>query len=204
MPPSRRSRVQKRLDFSSPIESSSKRKAVAPGSPEEDGLKNPPTLVRLRPGRSSGPPPSSPIGLKRTRSTSKSPFQSPGPAQKIQKVAAVTPETPEEDKKKEKQRYIPLYLYKNVDYQASDSSYGKNVTTEQLKAVSWIEQHYTIPNDFETSRRFGALSGSSYPERVLQAYTLNKLQSKREGFTPFICTHCAQEGHIRNECPLLL
>jgi hypothetical protein len=119
------------------------------------------------------------------------------PVAKKKKVAAVTPE---EKERKALSRYVPEYIHKAVGYQRE----GKATLVENtITAFKLIVENYTIPEDFEQSRSFGPLGGTSFEERVIRAYTLGKLKPKDEKGIA-ICTQCCVLGHKRVECPTLI
>ena len=97
--------------------------------------------------------------------------------------------------------YVPIHIHKNLEYhregEASDALPAKT-----LKVFRLILKHFTIPRDFEQSRFYGPLSGSTYEERVISAYRLGKLKATDEPAT-IICTACSELGHERDECPSL-
>jgi inner membrane protein involved in colicin E2 resistance len=130
------------------------------------------------------------------------------PVKKKAAVAAVTPEeelvvkVDGEQEAKELSKYVPKYIHANVGYKTKGTATLPDTT---IKAYDMVAQHFEIPVDLEQRRAHGPLSGSSYEERVLQEYELNKLTPKREGTTvALICTCCAEMGHKRNDCPTLI
>lgn len=107
--------------------------------------------------------------------------------------------------------YIPSYIHKNVEYVRKGQI--MKLSPIQSKLLSWIDDHYEIPNDFEQNRKFGPLSGSSYVDRVITAYRLGSLKriegSDHDDRTTHmnhsvICTVCADLGHVADACPTLL
>lgn len=132
---------------------------------------------------------------KRTSVTS---FESPAPSKKS-KVAAVTPEGSGENLSK----FVPTYLHKNVEYYREGAS-KLPITT--IEVFNWICDRYEIPSDFEKQRSFGPLSGTTFELRVIEEYTLNKLNRKENApdAETMICSSCAQPGHVRDDCPLMI
>lgn len=171
------------------------------------------------------PPPSTPVKQRAAKQTKKrsgqldlildSPAAVPKKAKLVPTAAsaagatAVTV-TPGQDEQAAERlsKYVPKYVHKNVEYLRKGEAKLKQNT---IKVYQWICQHYVIPKDFEQKRLYGPLSGISYEERVIQAYSLGKLErihvddgdddaSPESG----ICTACAEEGHQRDDCPTLL
>jgi hypothetical protein len=110
--------------------------------------------------------------------------------------------------------YIPEYIHKNVDYVRKGEVL--KLSPIQSRVLQWIHDNFDVPNDFEQNRKYGPLSGSSYPDRVITAYRLGSLErikrtddddnddkigSKKHSV---ICTVCADLGHIADACPTLL
>lgn len=96
--------------------------------------------------------------------------------------------------------HVPKYIHKNVGYQREGD---RNLSALNMKIFGWIKECCVIPNDFESNRSFGPLSGSCYEERVIRAYRLGKL-SARAGVDDVMCTACGVIGHSQDECPSLL
>lgn len=130
--------------------------------------------------------------------TTNSSFSSPV-SKPAEKRSVVTPEKGEE---KGSAEFVPKYIHKNVGYHCKGKS---EISTTKQAAYELILDSHVIPKDLETSRAFGPLSGTCFEDRVLQAYTLGKLevQSGYDGDTR-ICTVCADKGHKRTECPTLI
>jgi hypothetical protein len=97
------------------------------------------------------------------------------------------------------ERYVPHYLYKNLQYRRKGEA---DLNTGARKAFDLIEENYFVPQNFESSRIYGPWSGSSYEERLINAYECNLLQPK-VGSILFCCA-CGEVGHSRRLCPSLL
>lgn len=97
------------------------------------------------------------------------------------------------------ERYVPHYLYKNVQYKRKGEV---DLNTGARKAFHLIEENYIVPSNFESSRMYGPWSGSSYEERLINAYECNLLQPKGQSI-PFCCA-CGEIGHSRRICSTLL
>ena len=133
-------------------------------------------------------------------------------ASRKNKAAVVTPEKPEarttakrvkkeQNKEHEAEQYVPTYIHKNLNYQRRGQA---SISEELKKTFALVEQHYEIPNDFETNKkRYGPLSGTCFEERVVTAYDHGLLESKSDTITE-ICSHCAVTGHKREDCPVLI
>lgn len=101
-----------------------------------------------------------------------------------------------------KDQYVPSYLHNNVDYKRKGKA---DLSDETLKAYELVEKHFHIPDGFENSRKYGPLSGTSFEERVISAYSLGLLEPKtNESANVAICSVCAVEGHRRSDCPTLI
>ena len=97
--------------------------------------------------------------------------------------------------------YVPTYIYKNVQYKRK----GQVKNDIQLKTFELVEQYFVIPDDFETNRKYGPLSGTSFEERAIAAYSAGLLEPKSdESALVKICSNCATEGHKRTSCPKLV
>ena len=135
----------------------------------------------------------------------------------------VTPESLETAKKvtllqTKSGEYIPEYIHKNVDYIRKVKVL--KLSPIQSRVLQWIHDNFDVPNDFEQNRKYGPLSGSSYPDRVITAYRLGSLEriKRTDGVDvdddnddkigsskhSVICTVCADLGHIADACPTLL
>jgi len=127
------------------------------------------------------------------------------PVSKSRTVVAVTPEEQEEKGRKELSKYVPKYIHKNLDYKRRGDK-SSSLPEITRKVFGLIEENYDIPQDFEQQRAYGPLSGTSYEERVIQEYSLGKLNPKaRRGTNTIeICTCCASLGHKRFDCPTLV
>lgn len=141
-------------------------------------------------------PPASPP-KKRERRTAPSTLTSPAASKR--RAAAVTPGTPQEQDRKALSKYVPTYIHKNLEYSRQGEA---SLPEETLKAFRLVAAAYDIPDDLEQRRSFGPLSGSTYEERVLQAYMLDKLEPKESPVK--VCTSCATIGHKRMDCPTLV
>jgi hypothetical protein len=68
-----------------------------------------------------------------------------------------------------------------------------------------VEKHFVIPQDFENNRKYGPLSGVSFEERAISAYSCGLLEPKTQASAKVaICSACAEEGHKRSACPQLV
>ena len=157
------------------------------------------------------------------RSTKKAATVTPSPsAAKKRRSLLLEGETPKAKSKKKKQKleeakvsatttdeepYVPTYIHKNVGY----SSFGTatdRLTDGQKLAFNFVVEQYHIPSDFETNRKYGPLSGTSYEERVLAAYATNGLDPSEDADSTLIrkgiCTFCGIVGHRRKLCPDLI
>lgn len=107
------------------------------------------------------------------------------------------PITPEEEKE-----YVPTYIHKNLSYHRRGKA---SLDSKTKKTFELIENYFTIPKDFEQSRRFGSLSGTCYEQRVIQAYALSLLKPTIDDNAGLeICSECATIGHKRFDCPTLI
>jgi hypothetical protein len=97
------------------------------------------------------------------------------------------------------ERYIPHYLYKNLQYRRKGEA---DLNTGARKAFNMIEENYLVPQNFESSRIYGPWSGSSYEERLINAYECNLLQPKVRSI--IFCCACGEVGHSRRLCSSLL
>lgn len=96
--------------------------------------------------------------------------------------------------------YIPTYIHKNLSYRRHGTA---SLPSNVKGAFDLVQEHYEIPVDFEESRSYGPLSGTSFEERVITAYNLSQLEPKNgEGVQ--ICSICVTLGHKRNDCPDLI
>lgn len=102
--------------------------------------------------------------------------------------------------------YVPTYVHKCVEYLREGQA--TNLSPLKSKVFQLIKVHYEIPKDFEQNRTYGPLSGSSYEDRVIAAYRLGKLDAvvnnNANDVDTVICTACAEMGHAREQCPILL
>lgn len=180
-------------------------KDVSAGSAEAEGAKNSSSFFSPK------------------RSTKKAATVTPSPsAAKKRRSLLLEGETPKAKSKKKKQKleeakvsatttdeepYVPTYIHKNVGY----SSFGTatdRLTDGQKLAFNFVVEQYHIPSDFETNRKYGPLSGTSYEERVLAAYATNGLDPSEDADSALIrkgiCTFCGIVGHRRKLCPDLI
>lgn len=87
------------------------------------------------------------------------------------------------------------------------TSTGKDVPTGMSAVLKHIGATYTVPLDFELDKvRFGQLSGLSYDERLVAAYTHGLLEDFRKdgkvGSKPDVmCKDCGTAGHWSWDCP---
>ena len=96
--------------------------------------------------------------------------------------------------------YVPENIHKTVDYSRRGT---KALPRGLVAAFHHIERYFQVPDDFEVDKRFGPLSGISFEERLVAAYSQGLLVAKEEN-TPFICTSCGELGHKKRACPLHL
>jgi len=191
-------------DLSSPAKQEEE-KDVSAGSAEAEGANNSSSFFSPK------------------RSTKKAATVTPSPsAAKKRRSLLLEDETPKAKSKKKKQKleeakvsatttdeepYVPTYIHKNVGY----SSFGTatdRLTDGQKLAFNFVVEQYHIPSDFETNRKYGPLSGTSYEERVLAAYATNGLDPSEDADSTLIrkgiCTFCGIVGHRRKLCPDLI
>mmetsp|Transcript_24864 Transcript_24864/g.45018 ORF Transcript_24864/g.45018 Transcript_24864/m.45018 type:complete len:226 (-) Transcript_24864:183-860(-) len=110
---------------------------------------------------------------------------------------------------------VPIYLHNNLEYQTR----GKVKLDEaQTKVYHHVIDHYQIPKDFERNISYGPLSGSSFEERVMSAYSQGRLHRKEEFVIDSddndgtnetneetkICSYCGETGHMRHACRKLI
>ena len=72
------------------------------------------------------------------------------------------------------------------------------------EAAGWIEAHCAIPSDFERPTRFGPLSGSTYAERIVQAFSLGLLTTKHEVSYPQALEKLVDAGFAEQKAHLML
>lgn len=122
------------------------------------------------------------------------------PDKRTRRVLDKTSEQPEEE-------YVPTYIYKNIDYKRKGE--GK-IDDATRKVFQLIVKNFSIPKDLEQNRKYGPKSGMTFEEHVIRAYKLKMLEPKEESSSPEggrsidICTHCATEGHTRDDCSQLI
>jgi hypothetical protein len=126
-------------------------------------------------------------------------FQSPTKDRKT--TIVVTPPERGSVDDNTKDTHVKTYIHKNVEYFREGEA---SLTPKTLKVFRLVCDNYDIPVDFENDRSFGPLSGMCYEERLIRAYTLNKLKPKEKATALVFCTSCAETGHLRNDCPTLL
>lgn len=135
---------------------------------------------------------------KRTLDSFLSPVKTSG-----KEVAFITPlKRTRVDEKVEKKEdvYVPTYVYKNIEYKRQ----GEVVLDESTKKTfELVQEHFILPKDLETNRKYGPKSGTCFEEHAIRAYAQNLLESKT-GTSIEICVACATTGHRRNECPSLV
>lgn len=107
----------------------------------------------------------------------------------------------ERKQRQEKVEYVPKYIHKNVEYKRR----GEIKDELQVATFELVEKHFVIPDDFETNRKYGPLSGVSFEERAIAAQAVGLLEPKSaESASVKICSACATEGHKRTACPNLV
>jgi hypothetical protein len=153
---------------------------------------------------------------------SKRPYLS-SPPRKRTDVSVVTPATPTTQLRLESQSrrtkgedaiedeidgtgaeepYVPVYLYKNIHYHCGGTT---SMSPTLAQCVRLIRQHYHVPPEHEPPERQRPLSGMTYEERLVQEYSLGRLQPRSSCTTRVsICTACAEVGHVRWDCPTLI
>lgn len=96
--------------------------------------------------------------------------------------------------------HIPTYIHKNLSYKRKGTA---SLPLKVQATFELVQDYYDIPVDFEQSRFYGPLSGTSHEERVICAYNLSLLEPKK-GKHVEICSSCVKVGHKRNDCPDLV
>ena len=145
----------------------------------------------------------SPSAAKKRRSLLQDEAEGESPKKKSKKkkveakAAVATTEEP----------YVPTYIHKNVGYQRFGTATDR-LSDGQKLAFAFVVENYDIPADFETNRKYGPLSGTSYEERVLAAYATKGLTPSEDSDSTLvrkgICTFCGELGHKKKLCPELL
>lgn len=106
--------------------------------------------------------------------------------------------------KRESRQYEPGHIQSTLAYyQRGELPLGRGT----LRAYRYVRDHFLIPRDIEVDPKFGAHSGSCFEERVLRAYALGLLDVKADAKDCgplLVCSHCGDEGHIRDDCSELL
>lgn len=64
---------------------------------------------------------------------------------------------------------VPVALYRLLAYDRT----GKKSSPPAKAIAEWIKKNNEVPSDFETSHRFGPLSGLSREDRLIRAYAHN-------------------------------
>jgi hypothetical protein len=170
--------------------SGSKRRLVFDDDSDGSG-KQPPAASGLATEQSSAPNTTRKQGIEAF-------LTSPGAKKK--KTVVVTPI--DERKEPATPEYVPKYIHKNVEYCRKGQA---KLSPSTLQAFQLVEDHFAIPKDIEQNRVYGPLSGTSYEELVIRAYTLGKLTPKDSADGDVaICTSCATVGHKLDDCPDLL
>ncbi|CAB9511720.1 ZnF_C2HC [Seminavis robusta] len=127
------------------------------------------------------------------------------PSSRTKQAAVVTPpEKSQSDdgkptKKRDDDGYVQSYIHKNVSYVREGES---ELDPTTVKVFELVDEYYVIPKGFENDRKFGPKSGVSFEQRVISCYCNNLLEAK-DGKVD-ICTQCADEGHLRDDCPTLI
>lgn len=100
--------------------------------------------------------------------------------------------------------YVPAYIYKNIDYKRRGESTKLDDVTKKVFAL--VDQHYSLPTDLETNRKYGPKSGICFEEHAIRAYSLGLLEPSNPAADTVvhICTACAKEGHVRDDCSTLI
>lgn len=158
------------------------------------------------------------------RSTKKAATVTPSPSAAKKRRSLLQDETEGETPKKKKSKkkkkvdakaavctteepYVPTYIHKNVGYARFGTALDR-LSDGQKLAFAFVVENYDIPADFETNRKYGPLSGTSYEERVLAAYATNGLTPSEDADSDLIrkgiCTFCGELGHKKKLCPELL
>lgn len=158
------------------------------------------------------------------RSTKKAATVTPSPSAAKKRRSLLQDETEGETPKKKKSKkkkkvdakaavctteepYVPTYIHKNVGYARFGTALDR-LSDGQKLAFAFVVENYDIPADFETNRKYGPLSGTSYEERVLAAYATNGLTPSEDTDSDLIrkgiCTFCGELGHKKKLCPELL
>ncbi len=68
----------------------------------------------------------------------------------------------------------------------------------------FVLENFVIPQNFELIHKFGALSGLSYEERVIDAYMWQLFEPVIVGVdlrTLLMCHLCGRTGHFPAHCP---
>jgi hypothetical protein len=135
---------------------------------------------------------------KRTLESFVSPAKTPG-----KEIAYITPlkrTRVDEVVEKVEEEYVPIHVYKNIEYKRMGEAVLDKVTKTTFALV---QEHFILPKDLETNRKYGPKSGICFEEHAIRAYSQNMLESKT-GASVEICIACATTGHQRNECPSLI
>ena len=98
--------------------------------------------------------------------------------------------------------HVATHIHRNCAYFRRGEA-KLNATTAACFAL--VKERFVIPDDFESNRKYGPLSGTSFEERAIGAYNLGLLTPKSPDFEGVeICSNCAVVGHTRNDCPKLI
>lgn len=116
-------------------------------------------------------------------------------------AALVTPAKTKNQEDTTTTEYVPTYIHKNIDYTRKGE--GKIDDTTQ-KSFDLVGEHFILPNDLETNRKYGPISGTTFEQHAIRAYALGMLEAKDPSVVVEICTACATKGHKRDECPKLV
>lgn len=191
----RKPSAKRRLDFGDDSHETSEEDPVVIVESEE------PTQKKLK--TSTAAIPSTPEQKRRWHDKHEtqgiSTYFSPKPAKK---AAVITPEKKEEEKveteKPKEQAFVPIYIHKNLNYQRKGQA---SLNPKRQRVFDLVKDHCVIPDDFETNRRYGPLSGTCFEERAIDAYEKRLLKTTS---IVEICTYCAKVGHEQDECPDLV
>jgi hypothetical protein len=129
-------------------------------------------------------------------------FLSPEKKSKISEtVPFVTPAktSPQEDTATTE--YVPTYIHKKIDYKRKGQGKIDDITQ---KSFDLVGEHFILPKDLETNRKYGPISGCTFEQHAIRAYSLGMLKAKNPSVVVEICTACATSGHKRDECPKLI
>jgi hypothetical protein len=146
----------------------------------------------------------SPVAYSRSTSILDTPQKK---RRRLKEKAVVTPDKdevvivqlPKEGKEEE---YVPTYIHRNLSYQREGEA---NIDDNTKSTFNLIKLHFDIPQDFETNRRYGPISGNCHELRAIAAYNFSLLEPKKKADAGIqICSECAAIGHKRTDCPSLI